>query len=136
MRALLIALCMVASVWAESVKWSITVGTSGESSGGRFNMIQSSGDIWLEEWSAPGQTPTREVTGYINREELEILERLLADPLLHKALVSKPEAKSRILKFTYGEIKKTFTVGSEANFPEPVQRLFQEVTRALSAAKQ
>ena len=137
MRALFIALLLALSAWAEPVKWSVSVGTSGGvTGGGSGKIIQSSGDILMEEWAAAGQAPVREVTGYVNREELDILERMLADPQLHKAQVSKPGSMSRFLKFTYGEIKKTFTVDEAATFPEPVERLCKEVTRALSAAKQ
>jgi hypothetical protein len=137
MRALFIALLLALTGWTEPVKWSITYGTSGGvTGGGRAHAIQSSGDILLEEWAATGQTPSREVTGYVNREELDILERMLADPQLHKAQASKPTNHNRFLKFTYGDIKKSFTVGSEAVFPEPVERLSKEVARALSAAKQ
>ena len=137
MRALFIALLLALAGWAEPVKWSVSVGTSGGATGGGSGkMIQSSGDILMEEWTAPGQAPVREVTGYVNREELDILERMLADPQLHKAQVSKPGNMSRFLKFTYGEIKKTFTVDEAATFPEPVERLCKEVNRALSAAKQ
>lgn len=111
------------------------MGTS-DGAAGRCNVIQSSGDILVEEWAAAGQAPKSEVTGYVNKEELDILERMLADPQLHKANVSKPGTSSRFLKFTYGEIKKTFTIAEDANFPEPVERLSKEVYRALSAAKQ
>ena len=136
MRALIVAFALVCSAWAEPVKWSISVGTLGEATEPVHSLvIQSSGDILTEE-VAPGQQPSREVTGYVNREELDILGRMLADPQLQKAQVSKSAAQTRFLTFTYGELKRTFKVGSETSFPEPVGRLSREVERALSAAKQ
>lgn len=136
MKACIIGLLLTLACVAEPLKWSISMGTS-NGTAGRCKVIQSSGDILVEEWAVAGQAPKTEVTGYVNREELDILERMLADPQLHKASLPKPAGETRFLKFTYGEIKKTFIIsGDDAKFPEPVEALSKEVARALSAAKQ
>jgi len=124
-RAAALTLSLALGAWSENPKWSVTVGTTE----GARSVIQSSGDIYTE---VPG-TSQREVTGYVNREELEILGRMLADPQLHKTAPSKPTAQDRFLTFTYGEIKKTFALKQSSDL---VERLSKEVDRALSAAKQ
>ncbi len=139
MKALAIALILAAlPVAAERpLKWSVSVGSSGGyTGGGRTSIIRSSGDIITEKWDTAAAPHDTQVTGYVNQEELDLIERLLADPNLHKAQVSKPGSMSRFLQVNYGEIKKTFTVEVGEPFPEPVERLSREVSRALSAAKQ
>ncbi|MBX3171370.1 MAG: hypothetical protein KF760_28430 [Candidatus Eremiobacteraeota bacterium] len=139
MKALALALILAAlPVAAERpLKWSVSVGSSGGfTGGGRTSIIRSSGDIITEKWETATAPHDSQVTGYVNQEELDLIERLLADPNLHKAQASKPGNMSRFLQFHYGEIKKTFTVEVSEPFPEPVERLSREISRALSAAKQ
>lgn len=139
MKSVVIALILAAlPVAAERpLKWSVSLGSSGGyTGGGRLSIIRSSGDIVSEKWATATSPHESEVTGYVNQEELELLERMVADPNLHKAQVSKPGNMSRVLQINYGEIKKTFTVEVNEPFPEPVEKLSREVSRALSAAKQ
>ena len=139
MKSILLGLLLaVTPVAAERpLKWSVSLGSSGGvTGGGRTSVIRSSGDIISEKWATAGAPHESEVTGYVNQEELDVIERLIADPNLHKAQVSKPGNMSRVLQVNYGEIKKTFTVAADEQFPEPVERLSREVSRALSAAKQ
>lgn len=139
MKSFLIALLLsVAPVAAElPLKWSVSLGRAGGiTGGGHTSIIRSNGDIVSEKWASAGAPHQAEVTGYVNQEELELIQRMLADPNLHKAQVSKPGNMSKILQVNYGEIKKTFTVGVDEAFPEPVERLSRELSRALTAAKQ
>ncbi|MFN8607282.1 MAG: hypothetical protein U0931_07110 [Vulcanimicrobiota bacterium] len=139
MKSYILALLLAAGPLAAEppLKWSVSLGNSGGvAGGGHTSIIRSSGDIVSEKWANAGAPHQSEVTGYVNQEELELIERLLADPNLHKAQVSKPGNMSKTLQVNYGEIKKTFTVGADESFPEPVERLSREVSRALSAAKQ
>lgn len=139
MKALAIALILAAlPVAAERpLKWSVSIGSSGGvTGGGRTSIIRSSGDIITEKWDTAAAPHDSQVTGYVNQEELDLIERMVADPNLHKVQVSKPGNMSRFLQVNYGEIKKTFTVEVNQPFPEPVERLSREISRALSAAKQ
>ena len=139
MKSLVIALILAAlPVAAERpLKWSVSLGSSGGyTGGGKMSIIRSSGDIISEKWATATSAHESEVTGFINQDELDLIERMVADPNLHKAQVSKPGNMSRTLQIHYGEIKKTFTVEVNEPFPEPVERLSREISRALSAAKQ
>lgn len=136
-KMILAALAASAMVAAESPEWSVCVESSGGvTGGGKAQLIRSNGDIITETWPSAAGNHTREVTGYVNRDQLEILERMLKDPQLVKQQVSKKSNENRVLRFTYGEVKKTYTVPSGARFPELVERLSNEVERALRAAKQ
>ena len=139
MKPLLLAMILAAiPVAAESpLKWSVSVGSSGGvTGGGHTSIIRSSGDIVSEKWSTASTPRESEVTGYVNQEELELIERMLADPNLQKVQVSKPGNMSRTLQVNYGDFKRTFTIDVSEPFPEPVERLSREIARALSAAKQ
>lgn len=139
MKSLLLAIILAAvPAAAESpLKWSVSVGSSGGvTGGGHTSIIRSSGDIISEKWSTASAPHESEVTGYVNQEELELIERMLADPNLQKVQVSKPGNMSRVLQVNYGDFKRTFTIGVSEVFPEPVERLSREISRALSAAKQ
>ena len=139
MKSLLLALALAAlPAYAEApLKWSVTLGSSGGTTGGgRSSIIRSSGDIITEKWPTANAPHQSEVTGYVNQEELDLLEKMVADPNLHKVNVSKPGNMSRFVQINYGLIKKTYTVEVNESFPEPVERLSRELARALSAAKQ
>ncbi|MBN9414866.1 hypothetical protein ABS71_14055 [bacterium SCN 62-11] len=139
MKSLLLALALAAlPAYAEApLKWSVTLGSSGGTTGGgRSSIIRSSGDIVTEKWATANAPHDSEVTGYVNQEELDLLEKMVADPNLHKTNVSKPGNMSRFVQINYGVIKKTYTVEMNESFPEPVERLSREIARALSAAKQ
>lgn len=114
MKSLVLALILAAlPVSAERpLKWSVSLGSSGGfTGGGKMSIIRSSGDIVSEKWATATATHESEVTGYVNQEELDLIERMVADPNLHKAQVSKPGNMSRTLQINYGEIKKTFKIG-------------------------
>jgi hypothetical protein len=134
---LALALAILPAAAETPLKWSVSIGSSGGvTGGGRSSIIRSSGDIITEKWATANAPRDSQVTGYVNQEELDLLEKMLADPNLAKTQISKPGNMSRFLQVNYGELKRTFTVEMNQTFPEPVERLSREVSRALSAAKQ
>lgn len=120
-------LLMTTTVMAQPLTWSVTLANEGQA-----KVIHSSGDVMSEEWPAPSQ---REVTGFVNQEQLQVLETLLADPGLDDLTPLPPGKASRVLSYTYGDKKKTFGVNNGSRFPEKVERICSEVERALRSVK-
>lgn len=132
MIRIVLALWMMASLaWAQGPKWEVSLGTR-EGGQGEAYTVSSSGDIWRENLGAK----TREVTGVVNQDYLQALQMLLADPELAEQYAQKSAPKTRFLKYTYGDVQKTFVVEADGRFPERVSRIEAEVERALRAAKQ
>ena len=127
----LIGLWMLTQLaWAQVPRWEVSLGTR-EAGKGEAYVVSSTGDIWHEDLA----TKSREVTGFANQDYLQALQVLLSDPELAEQTVQKSAAKTRFLKYTYGDVEKIFVVESEGRFPEKVGRVEAEVERALRAAK-
>ncbi len=123
----LFLLLLTTSVVAQPLTWSVTLANEGQA-----KVIHSSGDVMSEEWPAP---TNREVTGFVNQEQLQVLETLLADPGLDELTPLPPGNSSRILSYTFGDKKKTFGANNGSRFPEKIERICSEVERALRSVK-
>ena len=135
MKKLFLALCLSLIAGAETNPWNVTLSQI-EGQTGSARCICSSGDILTLQWEQSAGPVQREVTGFVNQEQLDMLEVLLRDPKLEEAQSAGKGEALREIKVHYGKLQRTFRVAENVKFPEPIERLAIEIERALRAAKQ
>lgn len=134
MKSFLLSLLFSLSLAAESAPWNVTLGDI-QGPAGTAYCICSSGDILSLQWTQANGPVQREVTGFVNQEQLDILERMMMDPKLVELQSVGRGEQLREVKVHYGKLQKTFRVAQKSLFPEPIERLAKELERALRAAK-
>lgn len=134
-KAIVPFLLLSASLQAETLLWSVSLGTRQAEGLSQARRIQSSGDVYKEEWRQDSAAKEQEVIGFVNQDQLQALEVLLKDPALDEIPNSASSREGRFLSLNYGSRKRTFSAKEGEKFPAIVERLYVETERALRSVK-